>query len=373
MKPPGPARQVPEPSLRLVVLFRAPTHLANGKAAPSLNIPPTGVAPALALAALASGSAVRQPPSSPQYMPRPSSLAPATRTCSWKTAWSSSTSVVSFDTQSTGRPKSLTETLEAGYADHVSDLQQGTTRIHRGIDEAVMASLRASLSQLGKIARAGLLDEDMPKALQGPVERQFDVIWRRFRGYIEEELYEKTSLGRVGHRNSPTTLWSSSPRSCWQPGSRCCPAPFSWLRAQLLYSLCPADATFWQVFKTPFFWVVLVLTVLPMYGVSVCKPNHFARPQLPRGSRPSPVAGQTPTCCYSRSSSAPTSTSSFPSYAASRRFSAWCWACCPRSSSQSSTLLASTASCRTPGKTRSRARTCRASSSPRCVPRPRRV
>ena len=49
MNPPGPARQVPEPSPRLVVLFRLET-------APSLNIPPTGVAPALALAALASVS-----------------------------------------------------------------------------------------------------------------------------------------------------------------------------------------------------------------------------------------------------------------------------------------------------------------------------
>ena len=57
-----------------------------------------------------------------------------------------------------------------------------------GIDDALMASLRASLAQLEKIARAGLVDEDMPRCVQGIFERQFDEFWSHFREYIEDEV-----------------------------------------------------------------------------------------------------------------------------------------------------------------------------------------
>ena len=57
-----------------------------------------------------------------------------------------------------------------------------------GIDDALMASLRASLTQLEKIARAGLVDEDMPRCVQGIAERQFDEFWIHFREYIEDEV-----------------------------------------------------------------------------------------------------------------------------------------------------------------------------------------
>jgi len=89
-----------------------------------------------------------------------------------------------------------------------------------------------------------------------------------------------------------------SSHRCWPNGRGACPAPGSWFRAKLLYSLCPADRSFWQVvhlrpsylpillslsyypillwlylpwqvFQSPSFWTVLVLTVLPLYGISV--------------------------------------------------------------------------------------------------------
>ena len=157
-----------------------------------------------------------------------------------------------------------------------------------GIDDALMASLRASLTQLEKIARAGLVDEDMPRCVQGIAERQFDEFWIHFREYIEDEVpppsppppsatstlataplrylhlhphchhrhhhlrslqvYENKSLERAGNRKSlASSTWSSS-RTCWPDGGGGCPAPWGWFRAKLLYSLCPADASFWQVF-----------------------------------------------------------------------------------------------------------------------------
>ena len=175
------------------------------------------------------------------------------------------------DTTSTAsRNHSLTEALEEGYAQHelVLDKLRSSKRIERGIDDALMASLRASLTQLEKIARAGLVDEDMPRCVQGIAERQFDEFWRHFREYIEDEIYENKSLERAGNRKSLATSWSS-PRKCWPSSGRVCPAPLSWLRAKLLYSLCPADASFWQVVQKPSFWAVLVLTVLPLCGISV--------------------------------------------------------------------------------------------------------
>ena len=160
-----------------------------------------------------------------------------------------------------------TEVLQEGYAQHGGKQQHFSKPLERGIDEALMASLRASLAQLERIARAGLVDEDMPRCVQGAAEGQFDNLWSHFRGYIEDEVYENKSLEREGNRKSLASSWSS-PRKCW-PADRACPAPMGWFRAKLLYSLCPADASFWQVFQMPSFWLVLVLTVLPLYGISV--------------------------------------------------------------------------------------------------------
>lgn len=171
----------------------------------------------------------------------------------------------------TGPSRSLTQALEEGYAQHqlVLDRQRHSKRIEGGIDDALMASVRASLAQLEKIARAGLVDEDMPRCVQGIAERQFDEFWIHFREYIEDEVYENKSLERAGNRKSlASSTWSSS-RTCWPNGRGACPAPGSWFRAKLLYSLCPADRSFWQVFQSPSFWTVLVLTVLPLYGISV--------------------------------------------------------------------------------------------------------
>ena len=79
-----------------------------------------------------------------------------------------------------------------------------------------MASLRASLAQLEKIARAGLVDEDMPRCVQGAAQGHFDNLWSHFRGYIEDEVYENKSLERAGNRKSlASSTWSSSRTCCW--------------------------------------------------------------------------------------------------------------------------------------------------------------
>ena len=98
--------------------------------------------------------------------------------------------------------------------------------------------------------------------MQGAAEGQFDNLWSHFRGYIEDEVYENKSLEREGNRKSLASSWSS-PRTCW-PAGRACPAPMGWFRAKLLYSLCPADASFWQVFH--------LRPSYPMISLSYCLP-----------------------------------------------------------------------------------------------------
>ena len=120
-----------------------------------------------------------------------------------------------------------TEVLQEGYAQHGGKQQHFSKPLERGIDEALMASLRASLAQLEKIARAGLVDEDMPRCVQGVAQGHFDNLWSHFRGYIEDEVYENKSLEREGNRKSLASSWSS-PRTCW-PAGRACPAPMGWL------------------------------------------------------------------------------------------------------------------------------------------------
>lgn len=211
------------------------------------------------------------------------------------------------------RARSTTFQLAEGYADQIrQDKNALGMNIERGIDVVVTASLRASLSSLGKVIKAGLVDEDMPKSWKRHVERFNDLMWINFKEYAEEEVYEQRSLERKDHRRSLIASWATE-RKCWQRGGGQLPDPFGWLRARILYSLCPADATMWQVRRftsqrlaalptvslhaagrarvhatwhintvlmpgwpsltwqvgaTTSFWVVLVLTVLPFYGIS---------------------------------------------------------------------------------------------------------
>ena len=183
--------------------------------------------------------------------------------------------------------------LAAGYADHIKQEQNAVSmNIERGIDEVVMASLRASLSSLGKVFKAGLVDEDMPPSWQRHVARFNDTLWINFKEYVEEEVYEQRSLERKDHRRSLIASWATD-RRCWQRGSGRLPDPFGWLRARILYSLCPADATMWQVGATTSFWVVLVLTVLPFYGISIYTCGRPFPPAPPHvlTSRATAVAG----------------------------------------------------------------------------------
>ena len=87
-----------------------------------------------------------------------------------------------------------------------------------------MASLRASLAQLEKIARAGLVDEDMPRCVQGIFERQFDEFWSHFREYIEDEVRPSPPhhrrlgcLPRHQHLPSPPGLRKQVTRARRQP------------------------------------------------------------------------------------------------------------------------------------------------------------
>ena len=167
------------------------------------------------------------------------------------------------------RDRSTTFQLAEGYAEHIRQDQNNIgMNIERGIDEVVMASLRASLSSLGKVFKAGLVDEGMPQSWQRHVARFNDTLWINFKEYVEEEVYEQRSLERKDHRRSLIASWATD-RKCWQRGGGRLPDPLGWLRARILYSLCPADATIWQIGTTTSFWVVLVLTVLPFYGISI--------------------------------------------------------------------------------------------------------
>ena len=86
------------------------------------------------------------------------------------------------------RDRSTTFQLAEGYAEHIRQDQNNIgMNIERGIDEVVMASLRASLSSLGKVFKAGLVDEGMPQSWQRHVARFNDTLWINFKEYVEED------------------------------------------------------------------------------------------------------------------------------------------------------------------------------------------
>ncbi len=168
-----------------------------------------------------------------------------------------------------GRKKSdRSEQIKAGYEKHVEGslgeqmLGLFWRPFEKGVDAAYMSSIRSALGVLGKVTKSALVDDDMPMPLQKGLTSFYASVWNQYASGVEDEIFETQSLERAQHRRSLAFEWAEW-RWLW-PSNRNWPEPYLWLRSRVLYQIMPADASFWQVVRTPtFFAVALAQMVRP--------------------------------------------------------------------------------------------------------------
>lgn len=169
--------------------------------------------------------------------------------------------------------RSKQEEVLDGYCEHVN-AQKGNVLfntfvrpLEEGVDKTLMQTTRSSLTVLGKITTGGMTDDDMPEPLRSKLASFYTSVWSQYSEGVENELFETHSLKRAHQRKSLAMCWAQN-RWLWPKGRRF-PAPYEWLRAKVLYHLLPADATFWQVIRSPYFYAVALAQMVPFYGLGI--------------------------------------------------------------------------------------------------------
>ena len=158
------------------------------------------------------------------------------------------------------------------------------------VDGALKKSVNSSLGLLGNVTKGALKDDDMPEPVQVALLSFFETVWSQYSRTVEEEIFETQSLERAEHRRSLATQWAEW-RWFW-PSNSCCPQPWAWFRAVVLYHLMPADSSFWQVVRSPYFFAVALAQVVPFCAPRPAEPPHGPRLRAMPGGRLDAASGR---------------------------------------------------------------------------------
>jgi len=104
-------------------------------------------------------------------------------------------------------------------------------------------------------------DPEMPRCVQSRYETGVERFWSDIITY-QEKLVEEARLAARGHtavEHAELAILGHEPMMC---------SPF-WWRAHILYTYLPFDRLIWGCIKNPLWWIMTILSLLPMYGIRV--------------------------------------------------------------------------------------------------------
>ena len=92
-------------------------------------------------------------------------------------------------------------------------------------------------------------------------------LWVEVKDALNDMINESISSADADYRHMRLRNWAAYPH-LW-PANRCLPNPYNWFRAHFLYAIFPADASRWKMLRDPFAVVIILLSLCPLYAVSV--------------------------------------------------------------------------------------------------------
>ena len=130
---------------------------------------------------------------------------------------------------------------------------QAFVLIGKGVDRA--------MPRLAAHMKKELVDPDMPSTVVRGLEAIVDTAMEEVRDLLAESLTETVLKKAADERIS------APPPNCCSGGGVC--SPFAWVRAKILYTLFPHDRSMWASFRSPWWWLLTLLGVFPLWGVRV--------------------------------------------------------------------------------------------------------
>ena len=124
--------------------------------------------------------------------------------------------------------------------------------INKGIDRA--------MPKLTEYVKKELVDPDMPTSVVRGLDAIVDASMVEVRDILRETLTE-TVLKKTKDEKI-----RAPPRSCCV-GGVC--APCKCLRAKILYTLFPHDRSIWSQMRNPWWWLLMLIGVFPLWGVRI--------------------------------------------------------------------------------------------------------
>jgi hypothetical protein len=118
------------------------------------------------------------------------------------------------------------------------------------------ASLRQRIEP--KLCDALGSDPDMP----GPVKQGINVIVDEIMDEVEVAVNDMVEAKIKGTTSMMKNKMTAEPYPC------CCPNPFLWLRALVLYTLFPHDKSIWANLRSPLWWLIKIISIFPYYYIN---------------------------------------------------------------------------------------------------------
>lgn len=136
-------------------------------------------------------------------------------------------------------------------------LQEGLRKqkeeLQARFNEVLELKLNDALDRVGETVKRKVKDPDMPGFVMDGIDSTVDELWPDVKLEVIDRVLSFTrEVVPIDHGEPPS----------------CCPNPIAPLRAFILYTLYPYDRSIWRQLKDPFFWILTLISLIPVFGVS---------------------------------------------------------------------------------------------------------
>ncbi len=153
-------------------------------------------------------------------------------------------------------------TVNPIYKDAKRKISDRTKQLHDwGNQKTLEIAHTAGVKILDKagnsMARAAGSDPDMPNAIRTTIKATIDDVVKDIKIQMDENL----ELMIKGTDEEYKKKILANPPDC------CCPNPYHWFKAWVLYTMFPHDKSIWAQLKNPWYYIFTIISVFP-FGVS---------------------------------------------------------------------------------------------------------
>ncbi|KAL1507108.1 hypothetical protein AB1Y20_007964 [Prymnesium parvum] len=138
-------------------------------------------------------------------------------------------------------------------------------------DAALSAQVDRMLSSVGRYMSNSLVDPYAPSFVNSIYETVWHELWADIQHELKVSVMESLTYGDEEDRlfrEFRLKGWPTSGPPFWPKGSMC-PKGYTWFRANVLYSVLPADGTTWSVLRTPTGFIVFCIGMTSAYAANV--------------------------------------------------------------------------------------------------------